>query len=32
MVRDDNIVLDLCRSGIAGELVLPAGVDIDNIL
>lgn len=32
MIRDDNVVLDLHRSGIAGELILPATVDIDNIL
>ena len=32
MIRDDNVILDLHRTGIAGELILPAGVDIDNIL
>lgn len=32
MVRDDNIVMDLCRSGLAFELRLPKGQYIDNAL
>lgn len=31
MVRDDNVVLDLSRSGLTGELILPSGYAIDNI-
>jgi len=32
MIRDDNVVLDLGRSGIAGELVIDKDCRIDNIL
>lgn len=32
MIRDDNIVLDLGRSGLAGEFVCHANCRIDNIL
>ena len=31
MIRDDNVVLDLGRSGLAGELIVPATCWFDNI-
>lgn len=32
MIRDDNVVLDLGRSGLAGEFLMPSGSTIGNIL
>lgn len=32
MIRDDNIVLDLGRTGLAGEFVCHKSNKIDNIL
>ncbi len=32
MIRDDNIVLDLGRSGLAGEFICHDNCKIDNIL
>ena len=32
MIRDDNVVMDLGRSGLTGEIVIPAGFAIDNVL
>jgi hypothetical protein len=32
MVRDDNIVMDLGRSALVGELLIPSGAVIHNIL
>jgi len=32
MIRDDNVVLDIGRSGLAFELVLPSAYTVDNVL
>jgi hypothetical protein len=32
MIRDDNVVLDLGRSGLVGEFLIPSGCVVHNIL